>query len=120
MAQPTYTLDAARRTVVRDAVVTLCRDRGWELLALHVRTNHVHVVLQMDRDVRRTMNDLKARASRDLTLSGFEDVNRRRWTRHGSTIHLLTAEQVTRKVRYTLEDQGTPMAIYDGRTGTAS
>ena len=115
MAQPPYTMDAARREVVRDAIVALAREKGWRLLAVHVRSNHVHAVVEAERDPGRLMSDLKARASRDLTRAGFEDSNRIRWTRHGSTRHLFTAAEVERKVRYTLDEQGSQMAVYDAR-----
>jgi REP element-mobilizing transposase RayT len=115
MSQPEYTMDAGRRDLVRDAIVTLANEKGWHLLAVHVRSNHVHIVIESDRDPSRLMSDLKARASRDLTRAGFENVERKRWTRHGSTRHLFAIAEVEQKVRYTLDEQGTPMAVYDGR-----
>ena len=115
MTQPPYTLDAPRRTVVRDAIVMLANEKNYDLFAAHVRTNHVHAVIGSDRDVNRLMSDLKARASRDLTLAGFENVERKRWTRHGSTLHLFTVEQIEQKIIYTLDGQGPTMATYDGR-----
>jgi REP element-mobilizing transposase RayT len=115
MAQDEYILDARRREVVRDAIVALAREKGWPLLAVHVRSNHVHLVIGGDRDPGRLMSDLKARASRELTRAGFEDADRRRWTRHGSTLHLFTTAEVDEKVEYTLYRQGKPMAFYDGR-----
>jgi REP element-mobilizing transposase RayT len=41
-------MEPAEREVVRDAIVALCREKGWRLMALHVRTNHVHVVIGVD------------------------------------------------------------------------
>jgi hypothetical protein len=49
----------------------MAAERGWQLLAAHVRTNHVHVVVQAERDPGRLMCEIKARASRDLTRAGF-------------------------------------------------
>ena len=115
MSQPVYTMDAPRREVVRNAIVGLAQEQGWRLLAVHMRSNHVHVVIDADRDPSRLMSDLKARASRDLTRAGFEESDRRRWTRHGSTKHLFTTPEVERKIEYTLDEQGTPMAVYDPR-----
>ena len=114
MKQPPYTLDAARRVVVRDAIVGLAEERGWRLWAVHVRSNHVHVVISADDQPGRLMSDLKARASRELTKDGWDDAERRRWTRHGSTKHLFTESQVHEKIRYTLDAQGTRMAWFDG------
>ena len=87
-------------------MVQLARDRGWNLLAAHVRSNHVHVVIAAERDPGRLMSELKARASRDLTRAGFDDAARRRWTRHGSTQHLFREEEVEAKIHYTLDEQG--------------
>ena len=113
MVQPAYLLDAPRRRIVRDAIIAICREKGWNLLALHVRTNHVHVVVQAERDPGRLMSDLKARASRDLNRAGLDPPERRRWTRHGSTIYLFEEENVHEKIRYTIDGQGRMMEWYE-------
>ena len=115
MKQPAYRMEADEREIVRDAIVKLCREKGWQLLALHVRSNHVHVVVAAERDPGRVMSDMKARASRALTRAGFDDAERKRWTRHGSTLHLFEEATVADKIDYTLNRQGTPMASHDGR-----
>jgi REP element-mobilizing transposase RayT len=112
MTQPAYSMSAAERDIVCRAIVELSEDRGWQLLAAHVRSNHVHVVVKADRDPGRLMSDLKGRASRDLTLAGFGDVDRKRWTRHGSTQHLFREEEVEAKIRYALDEQGERMSWY--------
>src|SRR5437764_13190571 len=38
-------LNAAQRDCVKDAVRETCRIRKWDLQAVNVRTNHVHVVV---------------------------------------------------------------------------
>jgi len=113
MTQPPYALDAPRRVVVCEAIVELCRAKAWGLLALHVRSNHVHVVISADREPGRLMSDIKSRASRELTRAGFETAERIRWTRHGSTRHLFKQSVVEEKVEYTLCQQGERMAWYD-------
>lgn len=110
MTQPPYNLDAAARDVVCQAVIAISAERGWNLWAVHVRSNHVHVVIQAEREPGRIMSDLKARASRDLTCAGYDTADRRRWTRHGSTKHLFHEEDVAAKIRYTLDEQGPRMA----------
>jgi REP element-mobilizing transposase RayT len=114
MMQPAYTMQPAEREIVRDAIVALCNEKRWHVLALHVRTNHVHIVVAVDRDPGRVMSDMKGRASRELTLAGFDDSARKRWTRHGSTSHLFDEATVADKIDYTLNRQGSPMAFYDG------
>ncbi len=115
MTDPPYVLSDPARAIVRDSIVELCQKKDWKLLALHVRTNHVHVVVSADREPGRLMSDLKARASRDLNRSGT-DTNLKRWTRHGSTRHLFDEDSVVAAVAYTLDEQGPPMAVYDPRT----
>jgi REP element-mobilizing transposase RayT len=114
LTQAPYTMTSPEREIVRDAIVALCRTKRWRLLAVHVRSNHVHVVLNVDRDPGRVMSDIKAAASRALTRAGFDDTARKRWTRHGSTLHLFDEAAVAEKVDYTLNRQGAPMAFYDG------
>lgn len=62
------------------------------------------------------MSDMKGRASHELTRAGFGDAKRKRWTRHGSTLHLYREEDIEAKISYTLDQQGERMAWYDGRT----
>jgi REP element-mobilizing transposase RayT len=112
MSDTAYTMSPVEREIVRDAIVSLAAERQWLLLAVHVRSNHVHVVVSAQREPERIMSELKARASRDLSLAGFDNAKRRRWTRHGSTRHLFEEEHVEAAIRYALEEQGERMAWY--------
>ncbi len=114
MSEPPYVLSEAARKIVRDAITELCREKGWALLALHVRTNHVHAVVSADREPGRLMSDLKSRASRELNRAGV-DAQEKRWTRHGSTRHLFDEASVAGAVSYTLDEQGEAMEFYDSR-----
>ena len=46
MDQPPYHLDEIRRDAVLEAIQEVCGRRGWNLLAAHVRSNHVHTVVE--------------------------------------------------------------------------
>ena len=116
MDQPVYVMDAFRRAIVCQAIIDLCLEKVWKLHATHVRSNHVHSVVTAERDAGRLMSDLKARASRELNSAGIDPVDRKRWTRHGSTLHLFDVETVGAKVRYTVDDQGERMSFFDSRT----
>ncbi|MFN0054392.1 MAG: transposase [Planctomycetales bacterium] len=118
MTDPPYILGETARGIVRDAIVRLCQEKNWMLLALHVRSNHVHVVISAEREPGRLMSDLKARASRELNRLGT-DASEKRWTRHGSTRYLFDEASVAAAVAYTLGEQGTPMAVYDPRRPSA-
>jgi len=118
MRERPYVMDETARGVVRDAIVVLCAERGWSLLALQVRTNHVHGVVAADGEPGRLMSEWKARASRELNRL-VADGQVKRWTRHGSTRHLFDEASVAAAVSYTLDEQGPPMAVYDPRSSTA-
>jgi hypothetical protein len=73
------------------------------------------VVISADCDPGRLMSDLKARASRELNRQGFDDTDRIRWTRHGSTRHLFDIRSVEERAKYTLDEQGARMAYFDAK-----
>ncbi len=112
MDQPVYTMDAARRTVVLRTIREVCDHRKWVLLAAHVRSNHVHVVVQANAQPEKVMNDFKAYASRRLNEGGFDGPERKRWSRHGSTRYLWNSDAVEARVHYTLHEQGEIMAAF--------
>lgn len=115
MRQPCYVLDEQRREVVLRTIREVCHHRQWLAHAIHVRSNHVHVVVTAPCTPERVMNDLKAWASRRLRETFREAADRDRWTQHGSTRYLNSEAAVDAAVRYTLEEQGDCMAAFDGR-----
>ena len=83
--------------------------KNWLLHAVHVRSNHVHVILTAGGPIERVMNDLKTAASRRLNKAFPAEDGRTRWTRHGSTRYLWQEEALDEKVRYVLDGQGDVM-----------
>jgi REP element-mobilizing transposase RayT len=118
MDQPPYELDVPRRQIVLNAIREVAEYRGWELLAAHVRTTHVHVVVTSTESPERVMNDFKGYASRRLNEAGFENAERKRWTRHCSTPYLWKPRDVEAAAHYVVHEQGEPMAVFD-RSGEA-
>ena len=103
MDQPPYSLGASRRETVLASLRERCSEHGWSLLAAHVRTTHVHVVVEAEAQPERVMNDLKSYASRCLNLARLDDPARKRWARHGSTRWLWEPESVSAAIRYVVE-----------------
>ena len=66
MDQAPYHLDQISRDAVLEAIQEVCVHRGWSLLAAHVRSNHVHTVVEAEVPPERVMSDFKAYASRRL------------------------------------------------------
>jgi REP element-mobilizing transposase RayT len=111
MDQAPYLLGRDQRTAVLDAVREVCLYRMWRLWAAHVRTNHVHAVVEADVRPELVMNALKSYASRGLNRVGDER-DRKRWARHGSTRWLWGDEDVQEAIRYVVSGQGEPMQVY--------
>ena len=105
MIGPTQELDSEQRQIVLQATIEVRRHRDWTLLAAHVRTAHVHVVVAGEVAPERIMNALKSYSSRALNCH-------RRWARHGSTRYLWTPEEVANAIQYVVLKQGEPMAVY--------
>jgi REP element-mobilizing transposase RayT len=112
MAQRPYRLDQPRREIVLASLLEVCSYRKWSLLAAHVRSNHVHVVIEAAVRPEGLMNTLKAYATRKLNSAGLDGLGRHRWSRHGSTRYLWNRKQVEAAIAYIADGQGEMMAAY--------
>jgi REP element-mobilizing transposase RayT len=110
MDQPPYHLDQIRRNTVLKVIQEVCAHRGWSLLAAHVRSNHVHTVVEAEAPPEQIMSDFKAYASRRLNRMGLDPPNRKRWARHGSTRWLWKPLHVSAAIRYVVDEQGDAMS----------
>ena len=105
-------LNAEERQVVLDAIIGVCDHCGFDLYAAHVRSDHVHVVVEARDDVARLLLRFKAYASR--ALNRRFGAKARRWTEHGSTVHLWRRDKVDEAIDYVLHRQGAAMAVAGG------
>jgi REP element-mobilizing transposase RayT len=117
MREAPYLLDGPRRPVVLETIREVALHRRWRLLACHVRTNHVHIVVTAEAPPEKVMSDFKAYASRRLKERLHEAVDCKRWTQHGSTRYLWTKEQVAAAVEYVIRGQGDALAVFETRSG---
>jgi len=106
MDQEPYYLDTMRRDGVLAAIQEVCLHRGWFLLAAHVRSSHVHTVVDADSPPEWVMTDFKVYASRGLRRMGLDPSDRKRWARHGSTRWLWKPENVSAAIQYVVYEQG--------------
>lgn len=97
--------DSAREAV-RVAIEDHCRNRNWELLALNVRTDHVHVVAGFaDLPPERMLGEWKAWSTRRLREKELVADDQPVWTQHGSTRYLWKEQDGEPTVRYVVEGQ---------------
>jgi REP element-mobilizing transposase RayT len=113
MKQPAYLLDGNRRDCVLKALQHISTDRGWTLLAAHVRTSHVHAVVGADEKPEKVMQAFKSYASQFLNQANLDEPDRKRWARHGSTRWLWKQENIAAAIRYVVEGQGNSMAVFE-------
>ena len=112
MDQKPYLLDSTRRSAVLESIREVCLHRRWNLLAAHIRSTHVHAIVEAEAKPEKIMNDLKSYASRKLNRLGCDAPQRKRWTHHGSTRWLFEDENVRQAIRYVVEEQGEPMEVF--------
>jgi REP element-mobilizing transposase RayT len=113
MDQAPYSLDQIRRDAVLEAIQEVCAHRGWSLLAAHVRSNHVHTVVEAEVPPGRVMSDFKAYASRHLNRARLDEPERKRWARHGSTRWLWKPQHVSAAIQYVVGEQGDAMSVFE-------
>jgi REP element-mobilizing transposase RayT len=113
MDQSPYHLDQIRLDAVWKAIQEVWAHRGWSLLAAHVRSNHVHTVVEAEVPPERVMSGFKAYASRHLNRMRLDEPNRKRWARHGSTRWLWKPQHVSAAIQYVLAEQGDAMSVFE-------
>jgi|SRR5665213_320357 len=99
MTNSAIELDLLQAQIVLESLRATCAFRGWVMLAVHVRSTHVHAVVDGIGDPRAAMRDLKAYASRALN----RERKRLWWARGGNTLRLDNREAVRKAVCYVAE-----------------
>jgi REP element-mobilizing transposase RayT len=110
ITQEPASLTAPERETVLSEIRRSCELEGWRLHAAHVRSTHVHVVVTAPAPPESVTRELKAYATRALNQRfGRKD---KRWARHGSMMWLWDDVKLHGAVRYVVQEQGAPMALY--------
>ena len=115
MLETPYLLGQIQRQIVLTAIKEVCHRREWILLAAHVRTNHIHLVIHATQSPENIMNTIKSYSSRHLNESKLDGDRIRRWTRHGSTRYLWSEKEVEATIQYVVYEQGNPMAVFENK-----
>ena len=107
--QPVY-FDIAQRRIVLDTIINHCRIKQRKLWAVHVRTNHVHLLLRSEGKVELVMEGIKSWATRNLRKAGHNIP--KVWTTGGSKKFVFTHEKLKEKIHYVIYEQGEMMQYY--------
>jgi REP element-mobilizing transposase RayT len=106
LKQPRVLLNILQRRTVELAIREACHFRRYDLLAVNVRTDHVHAVISASCIPEPILDTLKAYATRKLRQDRLISATTKPWVRHGSTRYLWKEEQVGKAVAYVMYDQG--------------
>ena len=89
MKVPPFLLSVDQRQAVEQAIREVCKTRGYGLLAVNVRTNHVHSVISAQANPERIEDALKAYSTRRLREFSLINSDSKVWPK--SPISLETA-----------------------------
>ncbi len=113
LKNPSFIMDKNIREVVLKAVLWVCGLRGWIPHSVHVRKNHIHIVVSGDAKPERIMRDFKAYATRAIkNCDSDKTVIKKYWTRHGSTKYLWTKGNLAAATEYVKNRQGRIMSLW--------
>ena len=108
-------LDKNIREVVLKSILQVCGHRGWIAHAIHVRSNHIHIVVSGEEKPEKMMVDFKAYATRAIRKnSNNKSVIIKYWSQHGSTKYLWTKENLVSTIDYVKDRQGKVMSLWIG------
>lgn len=107
-------LKAAHRSAVELAIRETCSFRNWELHTINIRTNHIHVVVNMGAKLPElALNALKANATRQLKQEGLWLKKHSPWADKGSNRYLWNNRSVDRAIDYVINGQGDELPEFD-------
>ena len=115
MSENAYILDKRNRDIVLRAIEEVCIYREWVLLAAHVRSNHIHLVVHARTQPEHIMSTIKSYASRHLNQAKLDNNRTNRWTHHGSTQYLWKEAEIEATIQYVVYEQGLPMAVFENK-----
>jgi transposase IS200 family protein len=104
--QTPFILDGKQRSVVELAIRKVCDHRKYSLLAINVRTNHVHTVIAANSRPESIATTFKSYSTRRLRFEGLVDSDRKVWSRGESTRYLWKEPSVDLAIAYVVSGQG--------------
>ena len=113
LKSPPFLLNAKCRKLVEEAIREVCAHRGWSLIALHVRTNHAHVVSSGVATPGKMLNDFKSYSTRKLRENGEWNYDHSPWVDKGSKRNLWNEDHIGFARNYVLNGQGGPLPEFD-------
>ena len=112
LKNPPVAFDPEHRKTILETIIEVCDYRRWRLYALHVRTNHVHVIVSTDTVPEKALHSFQSYATRHLREKYPVLKDRKIWTRHGSTKYLWDRKSLVAAISYVIHEQGEHMEYW--------
>ncbi len=106
MADQPVLLTHRQRQVVKAAIEEVCCQRGYDLRAINVLTNHFHTVVSAQSKPEPIADAFKSYSTRRLRAAGVIGNNVRPWARGRSRRYLWKPKHLIRAIDYVLYGQG--------------
>lgn len=101
-----FIFNGEKRKIIDEVVREVCEYRKYHLIAINIRTNHVHCIISGGDKPESIMTTLKSYITRrfreNLKISSETKI----CSRHGSTKYLWTDEHIEKAVDYVINGQG--------------
>ena len=110
LQNPSFKLEASCREAALQAILDVCKFRSWFAHSVHVRSNHIHIVVSGREKPEKMMYDFKRYAT--IAIKKTNNISADKyWTRHGSTKYIWTKERLHSAIEYVEVGQGEIMAL---------
>ena len=100
-------LNARQRATIKTAIKGVCKYRTWRLIAINVRTNHIHIVVAINEaKPESAVRDFKAYSTRELRARDLWKELHSPWSEGGSSRYLWKEVSVAAACEYVVNGQG--------------
>ncbi|WP_407674122.1 transposase [Paludibaculum fermentans] len=115
-----YVLERPHRKLILETICNACKTWNWALLAAHIRSTHLHVILDTSATPERSMGELKRACTNALKEANLATWGDRIWADYGHIRPLGSPYAINKAINYVLNGQGAPMEIHHGESGCES
>ena len=100
-------LNGRQRATIRAAIKGVCKHRNWRLIAINIRTNHIHLVVAINAaKPESAVRDFKAYSTRALRGRQLWTESHSPWSEGGSCRYLWKETSVEAACQYVVNGQG--------------
>ena len=99
-------LDLTQRIAVEEVIKEFCENKSYQLHAVNVRSNHVHLVVSAQSKPEPIINFLKSYSTRKLREKNLASSETKIWSRGGSRRYLWKERSIALAIEYVLYGQG--------------